>query len=141
MKKDSEMPTSRDIYPKLEELSPNWQSQTVDFLLREHWKKQGYDPDFDNNNHRCNEPQVSIKGRRIIFNLCSENHPRDFLTQLAIALIKSCRGKYDSLPGLHASDDDFAEHRSKRITTGQAEEAKALLKILAEYQLAPFNPK
>lgn len=43
MTRDSEMSLRCDVCPKLEELSPNWQLCTVDFLLKEFWEKQGYE--------------------------------------------------------------------------------------------------
>lgn len=134
MMKDPEMSLRRDVCPKLEELSPNWQSHTVYFLLKEYWKKQGYELDFGNQNFRCYEPQVTVVNKYISFDLCDKNHPKDYLIQLAIALIKSCRGEYNSLPGLYASDDEFSNHRSKKISIGQAEMANTLLQKLAEYQ-------
>lgn len=133
MKDDSAMSLSCGICPKLEELSPNWQSQTVDFLLHEYWKKQGFELDFDNKNYRCYEPRVTVMNKQISFDLCDKNHQKDYRLQLAIALIKSCLGEYNFLPSLYDSDDEFSKHRSQKISSKQAEMANALLQRLAEY--------
>lgn len=129
------MSLSCGICPKLEELSPNWHSQTVDFLLKEYWKKQGFELHLGNKNYRYYEPRVTVVNNQIFFDLCDKNHQKDNRLQLAIALIKSCQGEYNSLPGLYDSDDEFSKHRSQKISSKQAEMANALLQQLSEYQL------
>lgn len=134
IKRDAEIPTSRDVYPELKKLSTNFETCTVCYLLEEYWRRQGYEVSLGSNNRITHEPRVTIvtKEKRIIFDLCSENHPRDYNIQLAIALIDSCRGKFDSLPGFNATDEDFINHRPKLISKLQADEANTLLGKLAQ---------
>lgn len=127
---DHQMPLRQGIDPILDNLIPDWKTHTVDFLLKKYWETREYGIEIKNKYYISYEPQVTTDENCLIFNLCSANNRRSYQLQLAIALIKSCRGEYDSLPGIDANDEEFDTHHSQIISERQALEAYALLQKL-----------
>ncbi len=128
MDKDNRVPKRRDIYPMLVQITPSWESLNESQLLIRYWEQKNYKVFLVKDNPIANKPRVYKQKSQITFYVCSnsENHR----IQLALALMYSCYGYYDKLPGIHSSDEDFYNNLSGKIPDNDAVIAKDLLRKL-----------
>lgn len=128
MNEESRMASRHDIIPELVKITPSWESLSEQQLLIQYWEQRSYNVSIKHDNFIANTPRVFKKKSSITFYVCKKS--QDCRIQMAIALIKSCTGKYDSLPDIHSSDEDFLLNMSHQITDNEASEAMELLQKL-----------
>lgn len=122
------MASRHDIIPELVKITPSWESLSEQQLLIQYWEQRSYNVSVQHENYIANTPHVFKKKSTIVFYVCK--NPQDCRIQIAIALINSCIGKYDSLPGIDSSDDEFWSNMPHPITANEAREAMELLQKL-----------
>lgn len=122
------MANRHDIIPELVKITPSWESFNEQQLLIQYWELRSYNVIVEDDNFIANTPHVFKKKSIITFNVCK--NPQERRIQIAIALIKSCTGKYDNLPDIHSSDEDFWCNMPQTISANEASEAMELLRKL-----------
>lgn len=128
MSRNPDRDASSHLYSRLKDV-PDWDSKNVADLLVHFWQRKGYTvricPDYWNSY----EPQINICGKTITFHVAAVNSEQDL--QLAIALINSDIGTYDTLPPMDSDDDSLIAALPKIISEDTAKVAYELLSHLS----------